>query len=292
MTNRHDEAPADIGPSSTNGRELVKADGALREPDHGDQARRLLDQLVREHGKKQAAVMLDVGYQTLRRSIKAGQPTGRLRLALEHHLLLRQREQAKVARADVDLGQDVSQLDVKELLVRLVLGFERLERAVASTQSAQTSTRLAETRDEVPGDMDRVKSQPQPLQTGDSAQHSLTEPTTEKALESRKPTHEEIAAQSAKEALLNNWRYACILEGNARNRLERAAARERTLQIELAIIWRYGETIPPGGTWSGSERDEQREWRWRVLNEVNRERRRLARRRRLRRLLSVGLWRS
>jgi hypothetical protein len=237
--------------------------------------------------------MLKVGHQTVRRAIKAGQLTGKLRLALDNHLLVRQRDQAEEAGAGDPIREhDASLREMKELFVHLVLRIDRLESVVTSALTGQTSTRLAVTGNDDPANTDRVDPQPPALQTGEPAGNSLVEPTAEKALESRKPTPEEIARQVEKEELLNKWRYACILEGNARTPLERATAREQTLQLELQVIWKYGETIPPGRTWSESERDEERKWRWRVLNEVNRVRRRLARRRRVRRLLTVGLWRS
>lgn len=78
----------------------------------------------------------------------------------------------------------------------------------------------------------------------------------------------------------------------AGSRLQRAEAEERSLELEVEMIERRGLTPPPETEpLRGDARARQSRWRKESLARVRRERARLALLCRLRRALTLGLWR-
>ena len=79
-------------------------------------------------------------------------------------------------------------------------------------------------------------------------------------------------------------------EEGAASELERIVATQRRLESELCLLREQQETWPPGQRWTSSKRSEEIAWRTDALEANRRERRRLERRQRLRRALTLGVW--
>ena len=69
--------------------------------------------------------------------------------------------------------------------------------------------------------------------------------------------------------------------------------RERILELEVAMLEEHGLTLPPETEpLRGLDRGAQLNWRLEALHDFRRRRARLEFLRRLRRVLSLGLWRK
>jgi hypothetical protein len=209
---------------------------------------------------------------------------------------------SEVNLADLNHGQLESQhsgVPLRKLVAVLALKVERLERNRISAQSAGSGQGAAASSAREPvsghaataegsaaGETDAEDDEP-------AAPGETADPGRGAATLSDAGAWEAMRAIAAREdELLRKWWDARIVESAARTELERVIARERTLQAEMAIAWERGKATRLGDAWYATKQEREWEWRWRALSEVSRNRRRLARRRRLRTLLSLGLWRS
>ena len=91
--------------------------------------------------------------------------------------------------------------------------------------------------------------------------------------------------------LVIEWRRARDAWMSAQGGLARAAAAERMRELEGTLIGEHGLTMPPNVDPWDSVTMKNRLWGRRMeLDRVRRERARAERRRRLRRVLTLGLW--
>ncbi len=218
----------------------------------------LLRELVDEEGRMEAAEMLGVAYRTLVRAEETGQITGRMRDAL--HRLLGSRHGPDVAR----LKERVSALEgrVKEMAGRLRESVDGKAHAKASPTvvGLQFSKRTAPRR-------------------------------TDPELVTEDPASDDAAVYGEAWPLVEEWRRLRQNHPNRGRSLSWLTTEQRLLTLELAMMEQHGLTLPPETQpLRGFGRRGQTAWRWEALRDT---RKTLARRkmlRRLRRILTLGLW--
>ena len=92
--------------------------------------------------------------------------------------------------------------------------------------------------------------------------------------------------------LVEEWR-ALELRREVGTKLDRAKTRERIMALEIALIEECGLTLPPATSpMHPSERETHLGWRRRALDDLRRERARHEMLVRVRRFLTIGLWRE
>ena len=92
--------------------------------------------------------------------------------------------------------------------------------------------------------------------------------------------------------LIDEWRTLWVGHSPRGRGLTWASRRGRILELEVAMLEEHGLTLPPEtAPLRGLDRNEQLNWRVRELAKVKRLRARLVRRRWMRRVLTLGLWR-
>jgi hypothetical protein len=203
---------------------------------------------------------------------------------------------------DLNHGQLESQhseLPLRKLVALLALKVERLERNRTSATSGGSgqSAAASSAREPVSGHAATAEGSAAGAATDAEGDEPATPGETsgggrDAATLSDAGAWEAMRAIAAHDdELLRKWWDARILESAARTELERVIARERTLQAEMAIVWERDKATRLGEAWYATNKEREWEWRWRALREVSREHRQLIRRRRFRRLLSLGLWR-
>ena len=91
--------------------------------------------------------------------------------------------------------------------------------------------------------------------------------------------------------MIQEWRELKDSHPDRGGGLDWLLVEERFLTVELALLEEYGLTLPPETyPLKGLDRGGQVNWRRKALVDTRRARRKLELLRRLRRVLSVGLW--
>ena len=91
--------------------------------------------------------------------------------------------------------------------------------------------------------------------------------------------------------LVEEWRRLWDGHPAQGNGLAWVSRRERILALEIAMLEDHGLTLPPETEpLRGLDRGAQLNWRKKALVDVGRRRARLVLRRRVRRMLTLGLW--
>ena len=218
----------------------------------------LLRELVDEEGRMEATEMLGVAYRTLVRAEETGQITGRMRDAL--HRLLGSRHGPDVAR----LKERVSALEgrVNEMAVRL-------HEAVAGKAQAEASPTV------------------EGLQSSKRAVPRRTDPE----LVTEDPATDDADVYGEGWPLVEEWRRLRQNHTNRGHTLSWLTREQRLLTLELAIMEQHGLTLPPETQpLRGFGRRGQTAWRWEALRDTRRAMARRKMLRRLRRILTLGLW--
>ena len=217
----------------------------------------LLRELVEQEGRMEVAEMLGVNYRTLVRTEKTGQFTGRMRDAL--HRLLGPRQAPEVSR----LAGRVTALDwrVKRLETRL-------------SEAAETGTGT-DTSPTVEG-----------LQSSRKAAPRRQDPE----LVTEEPAADDAEVYGPAWPLVEEWRRLRLGHPNRGRTLSWLTTEERLLTLELSMMEQHGLTLPPEiQPLRGFGRRGQLAWRWEALRDT---RKALVRRKMLRRLFTLGLWRG
>ena len=218
----------------------------------------LLRELVDEEGRMEAAEMLGVAYRTLVRAEETGQITGRMRDAL--HSLLGSQQGPQLAR----LKERVSALEgrVNEMA-------RRLPEAMAGKAQAEASPTVVGLRAVTPPVARR----------------------TDPELVTENPAADDADVYGEAWPLVEEWRRLRAGHPNRGHTLSWLTTEQRLLTLELAMMEQHGLTLPPETQpLRGFGRRGQIAWRWEALRDT---RKALARRkmlRRLRRILTLGLW--
>ena len=219
----------------------------------------LLRELVDQEGRMEAAEMLGVNYRTLVRAEETGQFTGRMRDAL--HRLLEPRQAPEVSRLAgrvTALGWRVKRLETR--LREMTLADTAVKVGASPTVEGLPSSKQAAPRRRDPE-----------LVTGDPAAFDA-----------------EIYGEAW--PLVEEWRRLGLGHPSRGHTLSWLTTEERLLTLELAMMERHGLTLPPETQpLRGFGRRGQLAWRWEALRDT---RKALARRKMLRRLFTLGLWRG
>ena len=254
--------------------------------------RALLNDLVHDLGPVKAAEQLGIDRKTLWRSEGAGEMSPRLIEALERLLLERaaadgervraleervaglERELAAalVALGSGSNGGDVGSAVVEALREEFAQDIQRLERRVERMESVRGS---------VPG-----------AAGGGSRASQVRSQRRYPDVVAWQPADDDEPVYGAAWPLVDEWRRLWAGHSPTGRGLAWVSARERILELEVAMLEEHGLTLPQEtAPLRGLDRGEQLNWRVRELAGVRRKRARLELLRWARRALTLGLWR-
>ena len=256
----------------------------------------LLNELMREHGQRGAAEVLEVDRKTLWRSMERGELSRWLTEALERVMMAgggsaaaRQRERF----AALEKGMRTLEGRVGSLEKEVRGGLGEIREAVQEAGRGRTGVgRLRELARRVAmlergGDGLRLEVSPAissrgPLRHGDIRPGLVT----------REPHPGEEESYGAGMALVDEWRELRSRRGEG-TKLQQATARVRIMELEIAMLGEHDLTLPPETEpLHPSRRAVQLDWRMRELEDLRTERRRIQLLDDLRRRLTFGLWRE
>ncbi len=255
----------------------------------------LLDEQVRDKGARRAAEDLGVDHRTLASSLESGTLSRRMRVALDRALLSGEGSPAREQRERNDqlagrldgveervggLEQDVSkglsavQGEVRQLRTEQEQSVRRVEERLDRVESGGGSSGLA--APDGPGR--RSPRQPQ-RQFPD--------------LVTLDPTADDAAVFGAAWPLVREWRELKGTHPDRGQGLEWLRAEERFLTVELALLEEHGLTLPPETyPLRGLDRSGQVNWRRKALESTQRARKRREWLLRLRRAVTLRIWRG
>ena len=264
----------------------------------------LLGEQVRDKGIMRAARDLNVDHRTLAAGLETGRLSRRLRGALEKALLEGGGSPAAEQRARNDA---------------LAGRVERLEGQVEE-MGAEMSRGLAAVQDEVRAlrdEQDRAGRRLARLEGGEDGREEAEEEDEEEAEEEvrtgtarppgrstrlRREFPDLVTVDPAEDdedvfgeawPLVREWREIKESHPSRGKGLEWLRGEERRLAVELALLEEHGLTLPPETyPLKGLDRGGQVNWRWTALDDTRRVLKREELLLRLRRLLTVGLWRG
>ena len=243
----------------------------------------LLKDMVREMGPVEAAEALRIDRKTIWRSLSAGRLSPRLADALERLLLSESVADAARQLERIEaLEQVVGELteDMKGLAEYVRREIEALREQVShgSAKSGVHRSGLDELRRKA------------------KAAAAHMERTAERKLDPRvvtsdyAPGDEDVYGTAW--PLVDEWR-ALALRRETGTKLEQVRTRERIMELEIAMIDYHHLTLPPAT--SPMHPDDKRThlgWRWRALDDLLWERVKQEMLRKIRRILTFGLWRE
>ena len=250
----------------------------------------LLHQLVRRRGHKGAARELGVNPRTVAGSVKQGM-SRRVREALERMLVDRdgeardrledEMEGVKVQVAGVNDRVAGLEGELREGLQALgeqqAQGMRRLEHRIAQAEAGKGGGSPASPV---------AATSPAPG-AGSPSRRRYPDLVT------REPADDDEQVFGAAWPLIDEWRKLWVGHSPRGSGLAWASRRERILELEVAMLEEHGLTLPPEtAPLRGLDRGAQLNWRLKALHEFRKRRARLELLRRLRRVLSLGLWRK
>ena len=262
----------------------------------------LLQELVREKGYKGAARVLEIDPQTVTDSAKTGRLTRRVRDSLERAL------QEGVGSAAERQRKRNEELEGRvEGLAGEVKGVagevEALGKEVRRRLSGIEGAVAALGRDDPQGTgAGHAGAGPQPEGSGAAqagaaragrkppSKPSMRREYADLATREPAPDDEEIFGEAW--PLIVEWRGLKDAHPNEGRGLEWLTAQERLLELELALLEEHGMTLPPEKQpLRGLDRSGQTSWRRTALYDTRRARAKSELMRRVRRVVTLGLWR-
>ena len=257
----------------------------------------LLRELTEKHGGQKTAELLGVSYRSLSRAFEAGRPHRLLRDALERHLLMgggaaaaKQREQVQTLEQRVE-SLEVDKRDagsiVEGLLERMREDLQGLREGLEEHANAirQLERRLAglEAQRGLEAERHQVASRPAAV----PARRVYRELVT------LEPEAGEERVYGDATPLVVEWRRARSEFLAAEDKVTKLRAEERLRALEIAMIGEHGMTLPPAThPWDRLQRRDELQRRILAQEEGSWERARAQWFRRLRRVLTFGLWRT
>ena len=257
------------------------------EDPHLLQLNSVLREMVRRGGLKSAARELGIDHRTVKVSLDEGRLTRRCREALERAL---------VERADADVADQGRRLEALEervdaLSEGLGTGLEEL-RSSAEEREAKLREKFARGL----GRVGRRLSDLEEVRTVPAEESKLAGPATSlrvamrrehTELVTREPASDDEETFGAAWPLVAEWRGLKDTHPDVGKGLAWLEGEVRLLEIEVALVTEFGLTLPPETEpLRGFGRAGQINWRLAALDDT---RRALARRRLLRRILTLGL---
>ena len=245
----------------------------------------LLSELVRKKGNKGAARVLGLDRRTVAASLRGGVLSRRVRGALERALVEGDEQP--------DGGRDALEQRVEALEREMREAVEGIRGEVEALRKEHSRTaRLVERlfgQAEAPRDgrTDAVSSGPARRHVA-RAENRREYPE----LVTREPADDDEEVYGEAWPWVDEWRMR-ELRREVGTKLDRARTRERIMELEIAMIAECVLTLPPATSpMHPSERETHLGWRRRALDDLRRERTRLEMLGRVRRVLTVGLWRE
>ena len=260
----------------------------------------LLGDLIGEQGKTQAAETLGLSARTLTRFEESRRLTPTLTGALERHLLEGGGSAAATQRHRLGMLED----GLAELERALREGMAALSQEGQEADERQTKAQ-AELEQRVAA-LEAAGSGAAAANAGTPAASAGKGPPGNPALAARpvveRPRRtyydlvtaeaepgEELVYGEAATAVIVKWREARDAVPQTRDALDRLNARDRWLELEIALIEEHKLTLPPATyPWDWGDRRQEVRRRNEALDEVIVDRKML----RLRRFLTFGLWRK
>ena len=261
----------------------------------------LLRDVVAEQGKVKAAETLGVSFRTLSRAEETGRLTPRLADALESHLVqgggtaaAQQRRQVaelaqRVARVERALVDELEELR-KEQAQWMGQAEKRLAALEAAPPGASSNPAVAGTAGNAAASAGGP-AQSQSAQSGAAAQPVAERPRRKypDLVTAEAEPGEELVYGDDATAVIVQWREARDAFSQARDALDVLNARERRVELEVELIQEHELTLPPATRpWDWGDRRQEVRRRNKLLDDTIVDRKML----RLRRLLTLGLWRK
>ena len=242
----------------------------------------LLHQLVRSRGHKGAARELGVNPRTVAASVKQGM-SRRVREALERMLVDRDGEardrledemegvKERVAGLESELREGIQALGEQQ-----AEGLRRLERRLAQAEAGKGGVSAA----------DPVAATRPAPGAGSPSRRRYPELVT------TAPAADDQEVFGGAWQLVDQWRGLWDGHPAQGKGLAWVSRRERILALEVALLEEHGLTLPPETEpLRGLDRGAQLNWRLKELHEFRKQRARLELLCRLRRVLTLGMWR-
>ena len=256
----------------------------------------LLHDLVEDMGPMKAAGMLGVNYKTLARSMESGRLSVHLREALMGMLLAR----GDAGPSGPGKGVEVLERRVEALAGEMRGGLEGLRREVEEGDRA-LGEELAQGMRQLERRLARLEARQDGTgPAGAGGGDGVLEPVARAAprreypdLVTVEPGEDDQELFGMAWPLVDEWRRLWEDHPNRGKSLSWLATEVRILELEVAMLERHGLTLPPETQpLRGFPRHGQLSWRKTALEETRRTwtRRRLMRR--VRRALTLGLWRN
>ena len=253
----------------------------------------LLRDVVAEQGKVKAAETLGVSFRTLSRAEETGRLTPRLADALESHLV--QGGGTAAARQRRKMTELTERVEALEKALSEGLAAVRREGEKAREEQARAlaalERRVAALEAELPGvgasgagggSAGSVSSAGQPVtQQPRRVYNDVVTADAEPG--------EELVYGDAATAVIVQWRQARDAFAAAKDALDVLNARQRRVELEIALIEEHELTLPPATRpWDWGDRRQEVRRRNELLDQTIVDRKVL----RLRRFLTLGLWRK
>ena len=256
---------------------------------HGLRLRALLHDLVNDLGPGKAADELGVDRKTLRRGLREPELSSRLADALERFLLRRTAAAAAEEAARVDaLTERVAALERQMVQVLAEIG-DGADGTGAMADTLRQEFALEFQRLE--GLLERREASPERGPGGCGALRADSR-RRYADLVVRQPADDDERVYGDSWPLVEEWRRLWDSYPSRGRGLAWVLARERILELEVAMLVEHGLTLPQETTpLKGLDRNEQIGWRQRELAGIRRRRARLELLRLARRVLTLGLWR-
>ena len=272
-------------------------DGA-RSPEREERLMALLRDLVEEAGRGKAAEQLGVDRKTLWRCLRSGRLTPRLAGALEGRLPAVERTATAQLRERVTVLDRRLEAQAEELhagVDKLRAGVEALGRAQAEAL-AQWERRLARVEASRTGGDGTARASPPPVK-GAAPQVIGQRPAVERPwryypeLVTRVPEPGEELVYGEATPVIVRWRAALAALRDSTRQLDRFDAEERVLELEIILLGEHGLTLPPVTyAWDDADRRHAVWKRKDALKALQTARDRALKLRRVRRVLTLGLW--
>ena len=256
----------------------------------------LLQELVREKGYKGAARLLEIDPQTVTDSAKTGRMSRRVREALERALQegvgsaaerqRRRNEQLEGRVEALEKGHDELGKEARRRLAAIEGAVAALRRdgpqGTGAGHAGAGPSQQGSDEAEAGASGQRRKPPSKPSMRREYPDLATREPA---------PDDEEIFGEAW--PLIVEWRGLKDAHANEGSGLSWLAARERLLEMELALLEEHGMTLPPEKQpLRGLDRSGQTSWRRTALYDTRRARRKAELLRRVRRVVTFGLWRK
>ena len=250
----------------------------------------LLQELVREKGYKGAARVLEIDPQTVTDSAKTGRLTRRVRDSLERALQEGVGSAAERQRKrNEELERRVEGLagEVKGVAGEIEALGKEVRRRLSGIEGAVTALGRDDPKGTGAGHAGAGPTRPG---RKPPSKPSMRREYPDLATREPAPDDEEIFGEAW--PLIVEWRGLKDAHPNDGRGLDWLTAQERVLEVELALLEEHGMTLPPEKQpLRGLDRSGQTSWRRTALYDTRRARRKAELLRKVRRVVTLGLWR-